>query len=209
MWAERYPPSFLIDNAITVGAIGADNVPAEFSNFGHKTVQLFAPGCGIRSTISGNGFARETGTSQAAPFVSLTAALIWAQRPGLPPLAVKRRILKTADPLGSTAVESAAGILNLAKAISVNKDIVQTIDQKYHFGRVVEDRIAIAADGDTCEETQPLLIRKQLVRIFVNHQQELASTALQQGGETLPGKLCSPMVNLKDTGGHGSAIQNE
>jgi subtilisin family serine protease len=95
---QIFPPAFDLDNAITVGALAANGSPAEFSNFGIKSVQIFAPGCAVTSTLAGNRFGRETGTSQATPFVSLTAALIWAQEPDLPPISVKNRILQTADP---------------------------------------------------------------------------------------------------------------
>lgn len=68
---------------------------ASFSNYGDKTVDLFAPGFDIYSTVPDNKYKREDGTSMAAPVVSGTAALIMAYYPNLSALQVKNIILKS------------------------------------------------------------------------------------------------------------------
>ncbi|MDB5157425.1 MAG: peptidase [Mucilaginibacter sp.] len=86
------------DNWITVGASGWKDdsaLVAPFSNYGAKTVDVFAPGEQIYSTIPGGGYARYDGTSMAAPTVSGLAALIREYYPALKANEVKDIILQS------------------------------------------------------------------------------------------------------------------
>jgi subtilisin family serine protease len=86
-------------NWIEVGATtrtSGQGLVAEFSNYGHDTVDLFAPGDGIRSTIPGNGYTEEQGTSMAAPEVAGVAALVWSQYPRLTAAELRAVLLVTA-----------------------------------------------------------------------------------------------------------------
>jgi subtilisin family serine protease len=66
-----------------------------FSNFGDQTVDLFAPGVDIYSTIPDNKYKRNQGTSMAAPVVSGTAALLMSYFPDLNATQVRDIILKS------------------------------------------------------------------------------------------------------------------
>ena len=86
-------------NWIEVGASSwklADSLVASFSNFGKKQVDVFAPGVDILSTVPGNGYEREAGTSMAAPMVTGLAALLMSYYPDLTASDVKRIILASA-----------------------------------------------------------------------------------------------------------------
>ncbi|CBW26969.1 putative serine protease [Halobacteriovorax marinus SJ] len=70
----HFPSAARLPNVLSVGASFEYNEMAYFSNFGKETVDLFAPGLAIHSTIPRQGHLRINGTSQASPFVANTAA---------------------------------------------------------------------------------------------------------------------------------------
>ena len=88
-------------NWIEVGASswrGLDSLATPFSNYNQTLVDVFAPGEDIYSTLPGNTYGRESGTSMAAPVVSGLAALIMSYYPSLSAADVKRIILTSATP---------------------------------------------------------------------------------------------------------------
>jgi subtilisin family serine protease len=106
--AKNYPTRFysdstglitgMADNWIEVGASSWKNdesLVAEFSNFGKKNVDVFAPGVKINSTVPHSTYEDNDGTSMAAPMVSGLAALLRSYFPKLSALQVKALILKS------------------------------------------------------------------------------------------------------------------
>ncbi len=101
-----YPSPFLLDNekannVITVGASGDSSLNcgmvADFTNYGKQTVDVLAPGVKIYSSIPGNEYAYEQGTSMSAPIVSGLAALLRSYFPQLSAVAVKNIIEQSVD----------------------------------------------------------------------------------------------------------------
>ncbi|WP_266365494.1 S8 family peptidase [Tellurirhabdus rosea] len=99
-----YPaPTFIdgkeIPNLITVGAVTQRNdesLVAPFSNYGRKTVDVFAPGMAIYSTTPQNGYESLSGTSMAAPVVAGIAAVLKSYFPKLTFADLKRIIQQSA-----------------------------------------------------------------------------------------------------------------
>jgi len=122
-------------NYITVGASTDPRFKgewvADFSNYGKKTVDVFAPGEKIYSTLpGGNKYGNEQGTSMAAPVVSGVAALIWSYYPNLTAQQVKEAIEQTAtkvdvpvnlpgskDDTRLTDISVTGGIVNAYEAV--------------------------------------------------------------------------------------------
>lgn len=90
-------------NFITVGASGDPTnggFTASFSNYGKKSVDVFAPGVNIYSTLpGGNKYGAMSGTSMATPVVAGVAALILEYFPELSAEQVKYVINKSAEPV--------------------------------------------------------------------------------------------------------------
>jgi subtilisin family serine protease len=123
-------------NWITVGASGDPSnggIAANFSNYGKKEVDIFAPGVQIYSTMpGGNVYGAASGTSMACPVVAGTAALIMSYYPTLTAQQVKYAIEKSAQQItenvkqpGSdesvpfTDLSKTGGLLNAYSAIQL------------------------------------------------------------------------------------------
>ena len=88
-------------NVISVAATGQNDNLASFSNFGVNSVQVAAPGLSVLSTIPTSAYGLESGTSQATPFVSGLAGLLYSQNPNLSYLQVRSVIFSSVDILPS------------------------------------------------------------------------------------------------------------
>jgi len=58
-----------------------ESLPADFSNYGKRAVDIFSPGVNIFSSIPGNRYKENSGTSMAAPVASGVAALLMSYFP--------------------------------------------------------------------------------------------------------------------------------
>lgn len=115
-------PSQLSDEmnaVISVSALNRSDNLASFSNFGHSTVSLGAPGVEVMSTLPSGNYGQLNGTSMATPHVAGAAVLVWAREPDLTPAQVKARLLATSVPVLSIAskTESSARV-NVFNAIT-------------------------------------------------------------------------------------------
>lgn len=70
-------------------------LPATFTNYGKKTVDLCAPGVDIMSTIPDNQYGLASGTSMATPTTAGVAALVLSYNPGLDAEGLKNLLLDT------------------------------------------------------------------------------------------------------------------
>jgi len=95
------------NNWIEVGASswkGETKFVAEFSNYGKKTVDVFAPGVDLYSTTPDQQYEDLSGTSMASPVTAGVAALIMSYYPELEAEQVKEIILESTVKLGEMKV---------------------------------------------------------------------------------------------------------
>ncbi|MEU4157405.1 S8 family serine peptidase [Actinoplanes sp. NPDC026670] len=86
-----------VPEAITVAASDSKDRRASFSNYGGG-VDLFAPGVGIKSSVSTSdtATAKYSGTSMASPHVAGAAALLLDANPALTPAQVQAKLIANA-----------------------------------------------------------------------------------------------------------------
>ena len=155
---NSYPTPTLLDktklsNFITVGAssdfnISSSSLVANFSNYGINTVDVFAPGVKIYSTLPGlNHYGNQQGTSMAAPIVSGIAALLRSYFPNLTAQQIKNIILNSVTKPTEISFElessstnnkpsliknacASEGIVNAAKAVELAYQLEQDLKNK-------------------------------------------------------------------------------
>lgn len=85
-------------NFMDIGALNwqpNEKIVATFSNYGKKTVDLFAPGVDIYSTVPEGGYKDASGTSMATPVACGVAAVLKSFYPNLTPQQIKKILIKS------------------------------------------------------------------------------------------------------------------
>ena len=99
-------------NWLEVGATAwdqNDNFVARFSNYGKKSVDLFAPGVDIYSTVPRNKFKKESGTSMSCPAATGVTALLMSYFPELTSLQILDIIKKSTRKFDGLRVRKPGG----------------------------------------------------------------------------------------------------
>ena len=131
----RYLSGQRIPNLLTIGASARTNdehLVAPFSNYGRETVDVFAPGLDIWSTMPGSQYGPLSGTSMATPIVAGIAAVLKVYFPRLTAADLKRIILASAVPCHTqvlvpgtknradfATLSRTGGIVNLYEAVKL------------------------------------------------------------------------------------------
>jgi len=124
-----------INNTIIVAATFKNKKLADFSNFGAKMVDVGAPGVAIKGTSPAQSYLQFSGTSQAAPYVTNTAARMKNTNSNLTPFELKKIILETVDVKDwLKGVVKSSGVVNRARAVkaaelSLKYSITQSISE--------------------------------------------------------------------------------
>lgn len=129
------------ENWLEVGATSWKEAPksvAEFSNYGKKTVDIFAPGVDILSCIPRSKYEAHGGTSMAAPVVSGVAALLMSYFPTLSAVQVKQILMESSvkpnnkvirpgdtEEVEFNALSKTGGVVNAYRAVEAAQRIVK------------------------------------------------------------------------------------
>jgi subtilisin family serine protease len=113
--SPSYPASFTLSNILAVGAsndrdenaystechaatgLNLSKPECAFTNWGHDSVDLAAPGVDIESSVPGNTWETFDGTSMAAPHVAGVAGLVLSEHPGYSVAQLKNAIMRSVN----------------------------------------------------------------------------------------------------------------
>ncbi|PKM52330.1 MAG: hypothetical protein CVV02_02890 [Firmicutes bacterium HGW-Firmicutes-7] len=113
-----YPASYECGNIISVAAVDRTGNLSSFSNYGHYSVDVVAPGNYIYSTLPGGIYEYGGGTSMAAPHVSGVAGLLLSANPSLSPIEIVDIIKESTVPYPSLEGKVATGgLINAHQAL--------------------------------------------------------------------------------------------
>src|SRR6478609_2468468 len=114
---KNFPTRFYLDgkeakNWLEIGASawGTDQeFVGNFSNYGKKSVDFFAPGVEIYSTTPGNTYKNESGTSMASPAAAGVAAMLMSYFPELSAIEIKDILKKSTRKFDNLQVQRPGG----------------------------------------------------------------------------------------------------
>jgi subtilisin family serine protease len=110
--SPSYPAAYTLPNILSVGAsndhdenaysteclaLAASKPLCAFTNWGHDSVDVSAPGADITSTVPGGSWNTEDGTSMAAPHAAGIAALVLAEQPTFTVAQLKNAVMHSVD----------------------------------------------------------------------------------------------------------------
>ena len=136
---DLYPGNYCCSNLITVGSYNKDLERSKKSNYGENTVDIYAPGESILSTFPENfwsyekekyeqisrGYAKTSGTSMAAPYVSGVAALLLSLNNTLTPQQLKDAILNSAETITITLPDDTTQNVKKLNAFNAVKYVLE------------------------------------------------------------------------------------
>ncbi len=107
------------DTVVAVSALEEDGSLASFSNTGSE-IELAAPGERLVSSVTGDGYARMSGTSMASPVVAGVAGLALSAYPDLTRSELRRHLRETAVDVGLGEAEQGYGRVDAAAAVETD-----------------------------------------------------------------------------------------
>ena len=150
-----YPASYTLPSIVSVGASTNTDWYADFSNWGLNSVDLYAPGKDILSTVnsSDSGYGYKNGTSMAAPLVAGVVSAYWARNPNLTAAQVKARLLSTVDPLSFPKDTVTGGRMNMSKMFGLSSSSIDPASTKVDPVTGVSTLRALSGTGEQAESS--------------------------------------------------------
>ena len=120
----QYPAVYT--ETVAVSSLNELNSLSNFSSYGPE-IDLIAPGEQILSTWNNGSYKTLSGTSMAAPHVSGVILQVLNKWGNMSPAQIKRHLKNTAQRLPIKDEYQGAGLIDLAKALSINPRMTQSI----------------------------------------------------------------------------------
>ncbi|TRY51081.1 Serine protease, subtilase family, signal peptide [Cryptosporidium tyzzeri] len=153
-----YPSAYQLPNVLSVAAIDIHGRLGVFSNYGHRSVDMAAPGVDILSTSANKGYKRLSGTSMACPFVSGAAALLYAFDPSMTFDQAKTLILRSVTVLTTlrNSVRT-SGTLNIHRAVQMMSQEAYNQENGKEFPRIGTSWITFKAPDTIGPQSSSIL----------------------------------------------------
>ena len=189
----HFPSNY--DHVLSVGNIDNVGLLSQFSNYG-VSVDVFAPGMYIMSTIPDGDYARFSGTSMSTPLVAGIAALLKTLRPELNVDQIRERIRVTAQSIDDINSAEFAGKLGkgkvLADAALTREGIpaVRVVDSRFEDAngdRIIEPREQVTLEvafTNYLADASDIQFRLSSDNIIINIKNGSASLPQLAGGDT-------------------------
>jgi len=187
MYENYYPASY--NHVISVAAVSNGGNTAGFSDYGPK-VDVAAPGVLVISTVPGDNYSWESGTSMSSPHASGALALIRFQHPELSAGQAAELMRVTSTPMvEANGIFFGHGRIDLAKALTTTHA---------HSARIEEGTIEDQSGNGALEKSENASIRL-LVRNYLDSVNDLkAKVEIIQGGEHV--KTTADIIHFGKTG---------
>lgn len=179
-----------LSDVILVAALEKNGKIASFSIYGPKTVTIAAPGSNISSTIRNHAYGLLSGTSQAAPFVSLTAAILLSELPSLSLPEIHQRIVDTCDWIPDLKPYVRDGCrLNIQKAAIINADLLQLKSGAILKGTIPSSQVSVPGTTQTSRS-------HKLERIWFDDNGQITIVATDGRFASPPASLSTVTIEL-------------
>jgi subtilisin family serine protease len=175
----HYPSNYKIDNVIAVAAMNRYGELASFSNYGHYSVHVAAPGSSLTTTDLNNAITSyASGTSFASPFVAGIAAMVFSENPAIGYSEARSRIIEGSiiDESYSEELNMSGGCVNAYNALMdiKNHDMVDSSSWNAPAAPSVDDEEASGEGGGkgcfiettTCSNASGLLMMIILMMVL-------------------------------------------
>ncbi len=116
-FTPHYPSAF--DGVLSVSSQEPGGEPSDWSVFG-ASVDVFAPGSVIRTTLYGGGYEFTQGTSFSAPIASGVAGLLWSIHPTWTPAQIRKQLKLSSSKFAATRDPQYFGYMNAYRALTTN-----------------------------------------------------------------------------------------
>ena len=153
----------VVSHANVIAVVRSNRNDLEDNTARGAEVELIAPGVDVFSTLSGNQYGTDTGTSYAAPCAAGCAALALSVNRGLTGAALRQIMRDTADQIGEAVYDAAGhnddygfGRVNAERAVLAAARRVSLLTPTIAFNDVPAGDLAVRAIAWQCFGFEPL-----------------------------------------------------